>query len=292
MMSGGGGLAPIQKVFQMAKKTFARNRTPGPDGKRHHRLDPQDLRSHLKQLSDLMNVLTARDLALDQSQVLRRQYSSSRRPGGGSGGGGQNGRHDLLNAPAPVTYIGLHEDVDLSIGVFIINPRGRMPLHNHPGMHGILKVVHGTVEVAFYNRVKQLQIPQDLPEPLRSRPDLLDREIVVPAESPTRVRVGPDSEPLILYPNKDNFHEIRLIGEGPAAFLDILSPPYNIETEEGGGTLEIPDDERRDCGFYQVANLQDSQGITWLYRGKQPVDYHTDVEPYLGPSLEDIEDII
>ena len=95
-------------------------------------------------------------------QVLRRQYSSSRRPGGGSGGGGggQNGRHDLLNAPAPVTYIGLHEDVDLSIGVFIINPRGRMPLHNHPGMHGILKVVHGTVEVAFYNRVKQLQIPQ------------------------------------------------------------------------------------------------------------------------------------
>ena len=101
---------------------------------------------------------------------------------------------------------------------------------------------------------------QDLPEPLRSRPDLLDREIVVPAESPTRVRVGPDSEPLILYPNKDNFHEIRLIGEGPAAFLDILSPPYNIETEEGGGTLEIPDDERRDCGFYQVANLQDSQG--------------------------------
>ena len=101
---------------------------------------------------------------------------------------------------------------------------------------------------------------QDLPEPLRTRPDLLDREIVVPADSPTRVRVGPESEPLILYPNKDNFHEIKLIGEGPAAFLDILSPPYNIETEEGGGTLEIPDDERRDCGFYKVVDLHDSQG--------------------------------
>ena len=77
-MSGGGGLAPIQKVFQMAKKTFARNRNPGPDGKRHHRLDPQDLRSHLKQLSDLMNVLTARDLALDQSQVFQKLISFCR----------------------------------------------------------------------------------------------------------------------------------------------------------------------------------------------------------------------
>ena len=74
-MSGGGisGLAPIQKVFQMAKKTFARSR--GPDGKRRHRLDSQDLRSHLKQLSELMNVLTAKDLALDQSQVCEIHHS-------------------------------------------------------------------------------------------------------------------------------------------------------------------------------------------------------------------------
>ena len=49
----------------------------------------------------------------------------------------------------------------------------------------------------------------------------------------------------------DNFHEIRLVGEGPAAFLDILSPPYNTETEDGH--LEFPADERRDCGFYQVS---------------------------------------
>ena len=68
-MSTNGSLAPIQKVFQMAKKTFARTKTPGPDGKRHHRLDPQDLMTHLRQLSDLMNVLTARDLGLDQSKV-------------------------------------------------------------------------------------------------------------------------------------------------------------------------------------------------------------------------------
>ena len=75
VMSGGGvsGLAPIQKVFQMAKKTFARSR--GPDGKRRHRLDSQDLRSHLKQLSELMNVLTAKDLALDQSQVCEILHS-------------------------------------------------------------------------------------------------------------------------------------------------------------------------------------------------------------------------
>ena len=69
VMSSNGSLAPIQKVFQMAKKTFARVKTAGPDGKRHHRLGSQDLKSHLRQLSDLMNVLTYRDLGLDQSKV-------------------------------------------------------------------------------------------------------------------------------------------------------------------------------------------------------------------------------
>ena len=76
-----------------------------------------------------------------------------------------------------------------------------MPLHNHPGMHGILKVVHGTVEVAFYNRV-EIDTPSDLPEPLRNRPDLLERDIVVPTSNPVKVTVGTNSDPLLLYPNK------------------------------------------------------------------------------------------
>ena len=54
----------------MAKKTFARAKTPGgTDGQWHHRLGSQDLMTHLKQLSDLMHGLTARDLGLDQSKV-------------------------------------------------------------------------------------------------------------------------------------------------------------------------------------------------------------------------------
>ena len=76
-----------------------------------------------------------------------------------------------------------------------------MPLHNHPGMHGILKVVHGTVEVALYNRV-EIDTPSDLPEPLRNRPDLLERDIVVPTSNPVKVTVGTNSDPLLLYPNK------------------------------------------------------------------------------------------
>jgi len=285
-MSGGGisGLAPIQKVFQMAKKTFARSR--GPDGKRRHRLDSQDLRSHLKQLSELMNVLTAKDLALDQSQFLRRSHTPNGRL---SPTGESPPLPPPLTSTAPVTYIGLHEDQDLTVGVFAINPGANMPLHNHPGMHGILKVVHGTVEVAFYNRV-EIDTPSDLPEPLRNRPDLLERDIVVPTSNPVKVTVGTNSDPLLLYPNKDNFHEIRLVGEGPAAFLDILSPPYNTETEDGH--LEFPADERRDCGFYQIVQLAEAQGgnpsITWLHRlRQQPKEYVCDVEPYLGPSLEE-----
>ena len=41
---------------------------------------------------------------------------------------------------APVTYVQLYEDKDVTIGVFILKRGTKIPLHDHPDMHGILKV--------------------------------------------------------------------------------------------------------------------------------------------------------
>ena len=59
---------------------------------------------------------------------------------------------------APVTYIGIYEDRDISVGIFIIRRGCRIPLHNHPGMYGILKVVHGCVDVSSYTKVSPDQV--------------------------------------------------------------------------------------------------------------------------------------
>ena len=34
----------------------------------------------------------------------------------------------------------VHEDPDFSISIFIMNGKARIPLHNHPDMHGLLQV--------------------------------------------------------------------------------------------------------------------------------------------------------
>ena len=62
----------------------------------------------------------------------------------------------------PVTYIGIYEDRDISVGIFIIRRGCRIPLHNHPGMYGVIKVVHGKVDVATYTKVDQEQVQTGL----------------------------------------------------------------------------------------------------------------------------------
>ena len=40
-----------------------------------------------------------------------------------------------------------------------------------------------------------------------------------------------NSGPLLLEPDKDNYHEIWNAGDKPAVFLDILAPPYTNQEE-------------------------------------------------------------
>lgn len=58
--------------------------------------------------------------------------------------------------------------------------------------------------------------------------------------------VTPDSVPCLLSPSESNIHKIESVG-GPAAFLDILAPPYNIEPDP-----YMEDQEERDCHYFRV----------------------------------------
>ena len=156
-------------------------------------------------------------------------------------------------------------------------------------MYGILKVIHGTLTVACYNKIPHVDLTkhQPIPEALRNHPSLIERGHVVPVlPIAPKSSMNASSSPLIVSPDKDNYHELYNGSDQPVAFVDILSPPYNhrgCELEPEG------DSEVRECEYFKVVRLPSSDGgdknITWLQRIKPPVDYHCDTEPYLGPNI-------
>ena len=114
-----------------------------------------------------------------------------------------------------------------------------------------------------------------------------------------------NSGPLLLEPDKDNYHEIWNAGDKPAVFLDILAPPYtNQEESEDTNTDQPSNKEQRHCDFYKIArpmhrapnpdkishNLSPGRDEVekkcfWLQVVPTPSDYNCDFEPYLGPPL-------
>ena len=113
--------------------------------------------------------------------------------------------------------------------------------------------------------------------------------------------VTPDSCPCLLSPSESNIHKIESVGD-PAAFLDILAPPYNIEPEP-----YMDDQEERDCHYFRVLSepvaevwnlvsidqlikchvVQDSPGHHWLMMCDPPASFFCDTEQYSGPTISD-----
>ena len=116
----------IQAVVQSARHTFSR--------KFHNFvLNPEEFSASLSELKSLLDGLRGNDVGLDKSRMLK-----STPP----------------NLAAPVTYIKIHEDQDVSIGIFVVKGGQKIPLHNHPKMHGLLKVCRKAIE--FENIMQKL----------------------------------------------------------------------------------------------------------------------------------------
>ncbi|KAG7252151.1 hypothetical protein CRUP_003464, partial [Coryphaenoides rupestris] len=47
----------------------------------------------------------------------------------------------------PVTYMHIYETDEFSMGVFLLKRGASIPLHDHPGMHGMLKIMYGTARI-------------------------------------------------------------------------------------------------------------------------------------------------
>lgn len=173
-------------------------------------------------------------------------------------------------APPPVTYMHICETDQFSMGVFLLKSGASIPLHDHPGMHGMLRVMYGKVRISCFDR---LELPQvSGPQPAGPHLGALRRSVLRSTGEYTA-----ESGPCVLFPDRDNLHQIDAV-DGPTAFLDILAPPYDP-------------DYGRDCHYYRVlseveerSGAQEDQEV-WLMEISQPAEFWCGSEPYPGPEV-------
>lgn len=191
----------------------------------------------------------------------------------------------------PVTYMHICETEVFSMGVFLLVPGASIPLHDHPGMNGMLKVLYGKVSVRCFDKLEDDLTVNTAPPHFDPPLTPLQTASVWRSTLRSVTEYSETSGPCLLTPERDNLHQIDAV-EGPAAFLDILAPPYN------------PDDGR-DCHYYKILQTvadegtdakgdQEQQGEkkeeeeeeeAWLLEIPQPEDFWCGGEPYPGPAV-------
>lgn len=150
-----------------------------------------------------------------------------------------------VRAPGECTYVPVVETAEYAIAVFLLSPRSRIPIHDHPGMTVLSRVMRGAIRVTSF--------------------DLSDDGKACRSE---RVLTSADG-PVALFPRSHNVHEFVACEEG-AAILDVLTPPYD---EENG----------RDCHYFEafageggafllreIAEPDEFECLGAEYRGLQP----------------------
>ncbi|XP_071441479.1 2-aminoethanethiol dioxygenase [Hetaerina americana] len=253
----------VEKLIIQAIQTFSRTKAPST----------QSFQSNFSQLKLLAEKITAEDVNLHESLSKYNKKRSS------------NGQD------APVTYIEIFENEDVTVGIFVLKSDTRIPLHDHPHMHGILKVILGTVKIQSYSALPNVKnpTPECLKNSIAGRGDFLfseslkKQEIVISKKMPEIACTFSDGA-LILTPSDKNLHEIRCV-EGPSAFLDVLAPPYSSSSSE---------EDPRVCHYFteapktQIVSNEDvnpKEDHTWLLQIPCPKEFYCDTADYCGPVI-------
>ncbi|ETV88971.1 hypothetical protein H257_00392 [Aphanomyces astaci] len=192
---------------------------------------------------------------------------------------------DKLPRFRPIRYIEVYEDADISMGIFVMPPGTTIPLHNHPQMTVISRVLYGSMQVNAFDLV-----PPDEDEAFWVRkeerirkaeiqhnrfPKFRPRHLKVAIQRSTDVVHGPATTELL--PDRCNIHEFIAVGDVGCAIFDILTPGYNPLAG-------------RDCTYYrsllQVEGGTEEEPWYVLEPSNLPPSSFISVDlPYRGPEL-------
>ncbi|KAK3921415.1 2-aminoethanethiol dioxygenase [Frankliniella fusca] len=192
-----------------------------------------------------VDALTAEDISLEESLSEMR-------------------RHPGFRSEEAVGNIHICDSDIATMQVFVLHKNQQMPIHDHPQMIGILKVIKGCVRINSYT--------------LKG----YERKVAggsILQTSKVTVEVCKGDPACILTPSERNFHSIIAVN-GEAAFLDILSPPYF--TRRPGQELNV-------CNYYREGGLAggaDAENLVRLEEIPPPEDYWTVKGEYKGPKID------
>ena len=157
----------------------------------------------------------------------------------------------------------------VAVGYFIaegLPENGTIPLHDHPGMTVVSKLLYGRVRVRSYDWVKTED--EDARADVSTRVPRLAR-LVADRE------IQPPSPPFSLYPSDANVHTFHALTD--AALLDVLAPPYAF-------------DNGRDCHYFaEVPRGPNGEACgeneAWLLETECPESFEVNRGTYLGPKV-------
>ena len=172
----------------------------------------------------------------------------------------------------PLEYLKLHDCAAFTMGVFRFPENGTIPLHDHPGMTVVSKLLYGRVRVRSYDWAKTEDEDSGV---------VVHRDADVSTRVPRLARLVADREiqspipPLSLYPSDANVHTFHASTD--AALLDVLAPPYAV----GNG---------RDCHYFVETPLGPrgepcGENEAWLLETECPESFEVNRGSYVGPRV-------
>ena len=202
----------------------------------------ENIGENIQLLRQLVCDITAEDVGLNQSLSYKKS---------------------LTNKFCSTHYVEIFENQSISVGIFIIKDGASIPMHDHLGMFGLLKVLTGNLKLQSYTPVAE------------SLNELNQFTILATKSSPALLTEKDGTA--ILFPKENNIHELGAI-DGLASFLDILSPPYKVD---GDPSLQ------RDCHYYKEieARQNTAQDLNSLLRIPCPLSFTCSRLPYCGPNI-------